>query len=343
MKKLQRITATVLALCLAMSLGGCGGSTNNSGNGSVTNNEQSASTDLVDGEYKIGIIQMMDHEALNAARDGFVEALADKGLVEGKNLTIDYQNGQGDQNNLATIADQFVADNEDLILAIATPSAQAVASKTTDIPIIGTAITSYTEAGLAETDEQPGGNVTGTTDMNPIEQQIDLLLELCPDVKTVGFLYNSSEDNSTLQVAMAKEICEAKGLATTEKTVSSTNDVQQATSAIVTECDAIYLPTDNVFASSMPIVNEITVESKTPVFCGESGMVTGGGFATLGITYKGIGYSAGEMAYDVLVNGATPATMPIKGSAEYEYCFNGTVAKAIGVEIPEKYAEYVIE
>lgn len=344
MKKLQKLTALVLSMTMMLSLGACGGasaSKESEGTTSDTVNTTGAETPSVEGEYKVGIIQMMDHEALNASREGFIRGLNDSGLVEGENLTIDYQNGQGDQNNLGTIADQFIADNEDLVFAIATPSAQAVASKTTEIPIVGTAITSFTDSGLAESDEAPGGNVTGTTDMNPIGEQLDLMLELFPETKTIGFLYNSSEDNSILQVNMAKEIAEAKGIATVEKTVANTNDVQQAASAIIGECDAIYIPTDNVLASSMPIVNEVAMPAGIPVFAGESNMVLSGAFGTLGITYDGIGYQAGLMAADILLNGADPATMAIQGSTEYTYVFNKEYVDALGITLPEKYAEFV--
>lgn len=340
MLKFRSLAAVVTAGCLALSMAACGSpSTEESIDENAAQEEAAAP---VEGNYTIGIIKMMDHEALNAAEEGFVAALADKGLVDGQNLTIDYENGQGDTNNLATIADQFVADNVDLAFAIATPAAQALAGKTTTIPIVGTAITSYTEADLVESEEAPGGNVTGTTDMNPVEDQIKLIQEICPDAKTVGFLYCSNEANSILQVELAKAACEELGYETTEQTVSSTNEVQQATQNIVSNCDVIYLPTDNVFASSMPIVNEVTVGAGIPVFCGESGMVNNGGFATLGISYYGIGYEAGNMAYDILVNGADPAEMPIQGSSEFEYCFNGEVAEALGIEIPEQYADAVV-
>ena len=289
----------------------------------------------------IGITKMMDHVALNASEEGFVAALADKGYVDGENITIDYQNGQGDSANLNTIATQFVGNDVDLIFAIATPAAQAAMGQTDSIPIIGTAITDFAVAGLVNSNEAPGTNVSGTTDMNPVAEQIDLMLELFPDTKTVGFLYNSSEDNSVLQTDVAKEYLTSKGLAWVEKTVSNTNEVQQATSSIVTECDAIYIPTDNIFASSMTIVGEIATEAKIPVVCGESGMVQSGGLCTLGINYYNLGYQAGLMAVEVL-EGADISTMAIQGSSEFDYCFNADFAAAIGMEIPEKYAEFVI-
>ncbi|MCM1419547.1 MAG: ABC transporter substrate-binding protein, partial [Roseburia sp.] len=294
-----------------------------------------------DANYKIGVIQMMDHVALNQSYEGFVQYFADQGYVDGENITITYQNGQGETTNLSTIADQYVGDGVDLIFAIATPSAQAAAGKTSMIPIIGTAITDFEEAGLVDSNDNPGTNVSGTNDMNPIEDQLDLLFELFPDVKTVGFLYNSSEDNSVLQVSIAKECLDAKGVAYTERTVSGTNDVQQATASIVTECDAIYIPTDNVFASSMAIVGEITNDAKIPVICGESGMVQGGGFGTLGINYFNIGYQAGEMALRVL-EGEDISAMPVESSTNFDYCFNADAVAALGITLPDKYAEFVV-
>ena len=278
MGKFRKFAASVLAMAITLSFAACNSGTSSSST-VPSNSSGTSSAAASTGEKKpSGILQLMDHPALNAAHDGFVAALEEKGYKDGENITIVYQNGQGDTNNLSTIADKFVGDKVDLVLAIATPAAQAVAGKTTDIPIIATAVTDFAEAGLVESNEKPNTNVSGTNDMNPIEAQFDLMFQLCPEVKTVGFLYNSSEDNSRLQVDIAKALLDAKDIKYVERTVASTNDVQQATTSIVTECDAIYLPTDNVFASSMPIVSAITTESKIPVICGESNMVDNGGF-----------------------------------------------------------------
>jgi len=291
----------------------------------------------------IGIIQYVEHVALDAARDGFIDALADNGYVDGENITIDVQNAQADQSNLSTISDRFVSNKVDLILAIATPAAQSIAGKTKDIPILGTAITDYEAAKLVDSNEAPGSNVSGTTDMNPIEEQIDLLVKLVPDAETVGVIYTSSEDNSIVQAAIAKEAIEALGLTYTEVTITNSNEVQQATQSIVENCDALYLPTDNVLASSMPVIHGVTMESKTPVICGESGMVTGGGLATLGINYYDLGYKTGLMAIKVLKGEAEPATMPIESASEFDFAINGAVAEEIGLEIPADLAEYIIE
>ena len=295
------------------------------------------------GTKSIGIIQYVEHVALDSAREGFVDALSDNGYVDGENITIDVQNAQADQSNLSTISDRFVSNNVDLVLAIATPAAQSIAGKTKDIPILGTAITDYVAAKLVESNEAPGGNVSGTTDMNPIREQIELLVKLVPDAETVGLIYTSSEDNSIVQAAIAREVIEELGLTYTEVTVTNSNDVQQATQSIVEECDAIYLPTDNVIASSMPIVYSVTVESKTPVICGESGMVESGGLATLGINYYDLGYKTGLMAIKVLKGEAQPATMPIESADEFDFAINGAVANEIGLEIPEDLSQYVME
>lgn len=329
MKKIKALLTAVLATTLAVSTVGCG------------TKEETTSGSSVTAKKEIGIIKMMDHVALNQSEEGFVAALKDNGFVEGDNITIAYQNGQGDQNNLSTIADKFVGDKVNLIFAIATPSAQAAAGKTTTIPIIATAVTDFTIAGLVESDALPNTNVSGTNDMNPIEAQIDLMLRLSPDVKTVGFLYNSSEDNSVLQTDLAKEILDAKGIAYVERTVSSTNDVQQAVTSIVSECDVIYIPTDNIMASSMATVNDVTVSAKVPVICGEAGMVMSGGFATLGINYYNIGYQAGEMAVRVL-NGEDISKMPVEASTNYDYVINKEVAEALGITIPEDLAQYLV-
>lgn len=345
MKKSKKLLSFMLAGAMLCSLAACGSNpdTTDTKNGDADNTAQAQDAGTDAKVYQIGIIQQMDHVALNGAKDGFIQALADNGYVDGENIKIDWKNGNGDTNNLTTIAEQFANDNKDLVLAIATSAAQAMASKTTTIPILATAVTDFEVAGLVESNDKPGGNVSGTSDMNPIAEQMDLLFQLCPDTKTVGFLYNSSEDNSRLQIDKAKEYLDAKSIAYVEKTVSSQNEVQQATQSIISECDAIYIPTDNVFASSMPMVKDVTLPAKIPVFCGEAGMVQTGGFATLGITYPGLGYQAGEMAVQILEGKANISEMPVVGSSEFEYCINKEVAQALGIEIPADLQQYMIE
>ncbi|OFV70362.1 ABC transporter substrate-binding protein [Acetobacterium wieringae] len=327
MKKHGKKLMAVLAVAAVVALGaGC--------SSMATKNDSKSAT--------IGIVQYVDHVALDAAREGFVTALADNGYTDGDKITLDVQNAQGDQSNLSTISDRFVSNKVDMVLAIATPAAQAIAGKTTEIPILGTAITDYEAARLVSSNEAPGGNVSGTTDMNPIKEQIDLLVKLVPTAKTVGVLYTSSEDNSVIQAKIAKEAIEKLGLKYVEVTVTNSNDVQQATRSIVSQCDAIYIPTDNVFASAMPQVQSITSQSKTPVICGEAGMVESGGLATLGISYSDLGYQTGLMAVKILKGEAEPATMPIESATKFEYAINGAVAQEIGLTIPADLQQYVI-
>ncbi len=326
MKKTLVIVLMLTMMLMTASLMGCG--------------EEEGKTEKV---FSIGIIQLVEHPALDAARDGFIDALKDAGYEDGVNVSLDIQNAQGDTNNLSTISDRFVSNNVDLVLAIATPSAQAIAGKTAEIPILGTAITDYVAAELVDSNEAPGGNVSGTTDMNPVKEQIDLLVKLVPDAKTVGTMYNSSEINSVIQAQMAKEAVEALGLSYTEVTVSSSNDVQQAAQTLVQKCDAIYLPTDNTMASSMPLIHDITVASKTPVICGEENMVLSGGLATLGINYYKLGYLTGQMAVRLLEGEAEISSMPIEALKEFDYVINGAVAQEIGLTIPEDLKQYVVE
>jgi putative ABC transport system substrate-binding protein len=322
MKRLSRIAAIVLTVVMVLAAVGCSG-----GNKKIS----------------IGIIQLAEHVALDNAYKGFIDALKENGYVDGENITIDYQNAQGDQNNLSTISDRFVSNKSDLVLAIATPAAQAIAGKTEDIPILGTAITDYVVANLADSNEVPGRNISGTTDMNPVKEQIDLVVKMAPEAKTIGVLYTSSEDNSILQAAMAKDAIEALGLNYVEVTVTNTNDVQQAVQSIVGQCDAIYIPTDNTFAASMPIVHGVTSVSKTPVIAGEAGMVSTGGLATLGINYYDLGFQTGLMAVKILKGEAEISTMPIQGSTKFDYVINGTVAEEIGITIPADLQQYVID
>lgn len=293
--------------------------------------------------FSIGIIQIVEHQALDASRDGFIDALKDAGYEDGKNITLDIQNAQGDPNNLSTISDRFVSNKVDLVLAIATPSAEAIAGKTSQIPILGTAVTDYVAAKLVDSNQAPGGNVSGTTDLNPVKEQIELILKLVPDAKTIGVMYNSSEINSEVQAAIAKDTIETLGLKYVETTITSSNDVQQAAQSLVGKCDAIYLPTDNIIASSMPLIHSVTVASKTPVICGEEGMVKGGGLATIGIDYYNLGYTTGKMAVKLIKGEAKIASMPIESASEFNFAINETVALEIGLTIPDDMKQYIIE
>ena len=320
--------AAIAAMSMGM-LAGCGGDTGNK-------------QEKTDGQtYKIGVVQLMQHGALDQANQGMIDGLKDNGFEEGKNLEIDQQNAQGDQSNLQSISQQFVSNEVDLILAIATPAAQVMASATEEIPIVGTAITSYVDAGLVQSDEAPGTNVTGTSDMNPVEAQINLLLQLVPDAKTVGTIYTASEKNSEVQVDILKSVCEAKGLTVEERTISSVNDIQQAAQSLVNEVDVLWLPTDNNVASAMPQVVGVTDEAGLATICGEESMVRAGGTATYGFSYYKLGYNAGVMAAQILKGESVPAEMPI-GYMPEEDCVaivNTDALTALNLEAPAELME----
>lgn len=281
--------------------------------------------------YKIGVLQLVEHAALDASNEGFVAALDDAGI----SYTIDQQNAQGDQTACQTIAEKLVNDGDDLILAIATPAAQAVAGITTEIPIVGTAITDFAASGLVESNDAPGGNVTGSSDLTPIEAQISLLQKVLPDAKTIGVLYCSAESNSAIQLEMTKEACAAAGLEVVEFSVASSNEIQSVVESAVGKVDALYSFTDNTIAAGMNTVAMVANENNLPVIVGEEGMVTAGGLCTYGIDYYELGYLAGQMAVRILTEGADPATMPIEYYPEEkcEFIGNEDTAATLGIDI----------
>ena len=283
---------------------------------------------------KVGIVQLVEHSALEAANKVFVDGMAATGYKENENVTYDRQNAQADQSNLQNIAQRFVSGKMDLICAIATPAAQTMANATKDIPIVGTAITDYAEAKLVASNKEPKGNVTGTTDMNPIKEQVELMLKIMPQAKSVGVIYSSSEVNSQLQVKILKEVLAAKNINVVEATVSNVNDIQQAAQSLVGKVDAVYAPTDNVIASAMPTLVAITDEAKIPVIYGEGGMVKAGGLATVGIDYYKLGLQTGAMAARILSGKEKPATMAIESQKEMQTIVNEEAAKKLGITIP---------
>ena len=320
-KKWKKVAMGITAMLAAGMIAGCGGGEKKAGE--------------VKKMYKVGIVQLVEHNALDAANKGFVDGLKKRGYEEGKNVSLDRQNAQGDQSNLANIAQRFVSSKVNLICAIATPSAQSMANATKDIPIVGTAITDYESAKLVQSNAKPGGNVTGTSDMNPIKEQVDLLMQLCPKAKKVGVIYCSSEVNSEIQVKAMAEYAVSKGLTVETATISSVNDIQQAAESLVSKVDAFYEPTDNVIASAMPTLLAITDVAKKPVVCGEVNMVKAGGLATYGIDYYKLGLQTGDMGADILDGKKKPADMPIQTSKELKVTINKANAAKVGVTVPE--------
>lgn len=283
----------------------------------------------------LGIVQIVEHPALDDSRKGFLEVLAENGYIEGQNLTVDYQNAQGDQSNLTTITQKFAADKVGMILAIATPSAQAAATATTEIPILITAVTDPVAAKLVLSNEAPGTNVTGTNDMTPIKEQLELLKKIAPQAVKVGVIYNSSEVNSEVQVGIAKEAALGLGLEIVEGTVTGSAEVMQVAQSLIGKVDAFYIPTDNVVASSIASVVTVAEKNKLPLIVGESGMVDNGALATIGLDYYKLGRQTGEMALRV-INGENPAEMAIESLKDIDVVVNLQAAARMGVTIPQE-------
>ena len=328
-----------IALGSMMLLAGCGG-----GNSSSSAGDSRAAAEADADALQIGIIQTPAHPALDRAREGFEDGLEEAGYTIGKDVVIDYQNAQGDQSNLNTITSQFASDKKDLVCAIATQAAVQMKSASSDIPIVGTAITDYESVGLVDSNDAPGGNVTGTSDMNPIEDQVALMQKMMPDLKSVGVMYCSAEENSRIQIELFKEQCEAAGISVKEMTVSNVNEIQQAATSLIGEdIQAIYVPTDNTLASAMPTLTGVTNESKIPVFTGEVGMLSGGGLATVSVDYYELGKQTGAMAAKILKGEAQPADMPIEMAQTTTTEINQEEVDLLGITVPDDLTEYVGE
>lgn len=286
--------------------------------------------------YNIGIVQQLEHPALDAASEGFMDAC--KALFGEENVVFDLQNGQGEQTNCATISNNFVAANVDLILANATTALQCAAAATNSIPILGTSITDYATAlDIADWTGATGSNISGTSDLAPIAEQEAMLKELFPDVQKVGILYCSAEPNSAYQAKVFIEALEADGIAYAEYTAADSNEIQSVVTAAISECDVLYIPTDNTMAANTEIINNICQPAGIPIIAGEEGICKGCGVATLSISYYDIGYRAGEMAYDILVNGADVSTMEIEFAPNVTKEYNPVICEALNVAVPEDY------
>ncbi len=343
MKRMNKLTAiSMAAMMVAASLSACGsGSTSSATTAAAAETEAAATTAAAeettaeaaaDGKtYKIGVLQLVQHAALDKTNEGFVKALDDAGI----SYTIDQQNASGEQSACQTIAEKFVNDEDDLIYAIATPAAQAASAATTTIPIVLSAVTDPAESGLVASNDAPGGNVTGTSDLTPVKEQIELLQQLLPDAKNVGILFCSAESNSEIQAQMAREACDAAGLSHEDYTVSNSNEIQTVVESMIGKVDVIYAPTDNTIAAGMATVASVATDNKIPVICGEEGMVNEGGLATYSIDYYQLGYMAGEQAVDILTNGTNPGDIPIGylSAGKCTVVVNQETADTLGIDV----------
>lgn len=295
-----------------------------------------------DASYTIGICQLVQHAALDAATQGFRDALTEK---LGDKVTFDEQNAQGDSATCSTIVTGFVANDYDLIMANATPALLAAVSATDTIPVLGTSVTDYFSALQLDATEDgaTGMNVSGTSDGVPAQLYADCLMELVPEAKTVAIIYCSAEPNSVIQADQFIACMDELGVATTVNTFTDSNDIQAVVTAAIEGVDAVYIPTDNTAASNMTIVSNICTPAGIPVICGEEGMCGSGGLATVSISYYDIGYVCGEMAYEILVNGADVSAMPIGYAANPVKKYNADVAEAISFEMPEEYEAIAVD
>lgn len=314
--KNRKLTALVLAVMLALgcfTMSGC----------------------KKDDVINIGIVQLIEHDALDQATQGFIDTLTEK-LGEDK-VKFDVQLAQGEQANCTTIVNKFVTGGVDLIMANATNAVKAAQEATSEIPIVGTSVTDYVAAGLVASNEKPGANVTGASDMNPVGVQVELLQTLVPDAKTIGIVYCSAEENSKVQAEEAKAAFEAEGYTVNIYTVADTNEINTVVTKACSEVDAFYEPTDNLIAANIPAMSNITTPAGKPVITGEESMCKSGFLATYSISYYDLGCKAAEMAYEILVNDADPATMPIFqfDSSTLNLVINEQNASELGIEIPD--------
>ena len=316
---MKKAFALVLAVCMVFALCACGAS-------SAKAEEES---------YTVGVCQLVQHPALDAATEGFQAALKDK---LGDKVKVDVQNASGDSPTCSVIVNQFVSDQVDLIMANATPALLAAQSATGDIPILGTSITDYASAlGIEDWNGATGINISGTSDLAPLDGQAAMIKELFPDAERVGVLYCSAEPNSKYQADTIDQILADLGYTVTEYTFADSNDVASVTATAVGENDVLYIPTDNTAASCTEAINNVALPAGVPIVCGEENLCKGCGLATLSINYYDLGYATGEMAYEVLVNGADVATMQIEFAPKFTKEFNAANAEALGISVPSDY------
>ncbi|MBO6309406.1 MAG: ABC transporter substrate-binding protein [Oribacterium sp.] len=355
MKKMTKLTAVSMAAVLAAaSLTACGSSTTPAASTEAAKAETAAATEAAteaakeesaapsdaaasDKKFTVGICQLVQHSALDAATKGFIDVLKEE---YGDNVVIDEQNAQGDSATCTTIINGFVSNEYDLILANATPALQSAMNATQDIPILGTSVTDYgTALAMDNFDASKGTgiNISGTSDLAPLDQQEDMILELVPEVKNVSILYCSAEANSQYQAAQIEKYLEEDGIAYKEFTFSDSNDLQSVVQSAVADCDAMYIPTDNTAASNMTVINNIVQPAGIPIICGEENMMKSGALATLSISYEDLGRATGKQAIEILSNGADVSTMPIAYAEATTKEYNKAYADAIGITIPDDY------
>lgn len=345
---MKKLLALLLTATMVVSLAACGSKETEDAAGTADAEEtedadaqETEPAESGDATYTVGICQLMQHEALDAATQGFKDALTE---ALGDAVTFDEQNAQGDSNTCSTIINSFVSSNVDLILANATPALQAAAAGTNEIPILGTSVTEYGVAleieGFSGT---VGGNISGTSDLAPLDGQADMIQELFPDAKTIGLLYCSAEANSQYQVDTVKEFLEEKGYTCEYYAFSDSNDLSSVVTTAAGEVDVIYVPTDNTAASNTELINNICQPAGIPVVAGEEGICAGCGVATLSISYYDLGVATGKMAAKILAEGADISEMPIEYAPNFVKKYNAANCEALGVTVPDDYEPIAAE
>ena len=346
MKKMKKLLALMLCLAMFFAIASCTkadtASTTTPTPDAPTATPEQADTDdgtalIADAQaYTIGISQFVQHDALDAATQGFRDALTD--AFGADRLTFIEQNAQGDSATCSSIANSLVSSKVDLILANATPSLQAAAAATADIPVLGTSITEYSVAlDLRDFNGTVGGNVSGTSDLAPLTEQADMILELFPDVVSIGMIYCSAEANSLYQVKTVADALEAAGRTVAFYPFSDSNDLSAVTNTAVAASDLIYIPTDNTVASNMGIIDNICRPAGIPVIAGEEGICSNGGVATLSISYYDLGYATGLMAVKILTGEADVSTMPVEYAPNFIKKYNAEICDELGITIPDGY------
>lgn len=303
---------------------------------SCSNNKENSGKD--DEIYKIGINQIVQHSALDSAREGFIDGLKEKGYVDGENIEIDYENAQGDVSIAQTISKQFVNNEVDMIFAISTSSAQSAYNATKEIPIVFTAVTDPVAAGIANSFESSGNNVTGMSDMVSMTEQIALLQEIVPSIRNIGVIYNTSEANSIVQVDELKAAAKESNLEVKEISITTVNEINQNLSANIKDIDALYVPTDNTVASAYELVGNICLNNNIPMLCAEEEGVSKGGLCSIGIDYYQLGKETAYKAVEI-IEGKEPSEIKIEKSSDMNITINSDAAKKINIEIPKEIEE----
>lgn len=330
----RRLLAALLAGAMAFSLTACGSS----------NGDTSDSVTASGDSYKVGICQLMQHVALDAATQGFQDKLTELVEADGKTVEFDLQNASGDSATCTTIVNGFVSSGVDLIMGNGTAALQAAQSGTADIPILGTSITDYATAlDMSDWTGTTGTNISGTTDLAPLDGQAEMLKELFPDAKNVGLLYCSAEPNSAYQINTIKPMLEEMGYTCTEYAFTDSNDVASITTNACASSDVIYIPTDNTAATCTETIRNVVVPAGVPVIAGEQGICSGCGVATLSIDYYELGEMTGQMAYDILVGGQNPGEMEIQPAPTFTKMYNESICQELGITVPDGYEAIAAE